>query len=225
MGRFVARHAWSLGLACLATLAFAQLTYEVGAGRLSPFDRAVAGWLAQRRGSWDALMLGLTWLGSYSTLTLLSCAVALLLLWRARHWEAAYLITCGTGAALWCTLLKLWFRRDRPDAALRYIVGEPDSFSFPSGHTFGAAGVLSALVLLVFAVRAGWVFRIGAGLIGGSLMLGVAASRVYLGVHYPSDVLGGLLAATAWVAAVTGWFYPRLLPAEAAQATTSPEAA
>ena len=48
------------------------------------------------------------------------------------------------------------------------------------------------------------------------VILGVAASRVYFGVHYPSDVIGGMLAGAAWIAAVTGWFYPRLLPGEAA---------
>jgi membrane-associated phospholipid phosphatase len=47
------------------------------------------------------------------------------------------------------------------------------------------------------------------------LILGVAASRVYFGVHFPSDIVGGQLGAAAWVAAATGWFYPRLLPNEA----------
>lgn len=198
----------------LASVAFLHLASEMESGALTPFDRGIAGWLARGRGSWDALMLGLTWLGSFSTLVVGCSAVVLLLLALARRWEAAYLITCAAGAGLWCTLLKLLFQRARPEATLRYLVSAPSSFSFPSGHAFGAAGVFGALVLIVFAVRAPLAWRIAASLVGVSLMLGVAASRVYLGVHYPSDVIGGLLAATAWVAAVTSWFYPRLLPAE-----------
>ncbi len=162
-------------------------------------------------------MLLLTWLGSFATLTTICTAIVLGLLLRGRRWEASYLATCALGAATSGTLLKLFFQRERPDAALRYIVGPPESFSFPSGHTFGTAGVVGALVMLVVAMRLRLAIRIVAGVVGLSLMLGVAASRVYLGVHYPSDVLGGLLTAGAWVAAVTGWFYPRLLPAEAAK--------
>jgi undecaprenyl-diphosphatase len=166
-------------------------------------------------------MLWLTWLGSFRTLTVLCSAMTLSLLIGARRWEAAYLVACAVGAGVCCTLLKLLFRRARPDAALRYLVAEPESFSFPSGHSFGAAGVLGPLVLLVFAVRARVGWRISASLLGASLVLGVAASRVYLGVHYPSDVVGGFLAAAAWVAAVTGWFYPRLLPAEAVEPSSA----
>ena len=48
----------------------------------------------------------------------------------------------------------------------------------------------------------------------GLYVVGVALSRVYFGVHYPSDVIGGQLGAAAWVSALTGWFYPRLFPGE-----------
>jgi len=80
-----------------------------------------------------------------------------------------------------------------------------------------ATAVIGCLVVVVHVARARPVLRHGALVLGAALVGGVALSRVYLGVHYPSDVLGGFLAAAAWVSALTGWMYPRLLPGEAAR--------
>ncbi len=215
---FVKRHVWSVSLSVLAALCFARLAHQMQAGGLDPFDRRVAVWLTSRRGEWDEPMLLLTRFGSFWSMAALCSVVVLLLCWRRRYWEAAYLAASGAGAGLWCSALKLLFQRVRPGEEALYLISTPGSFSFPSGHAMGSAGVIASFVIAVYAVRAARGWRVLAVALGLPLVLGVAASRVYFGVHYPSDILGGQLAACAWVAAVTGWFYPRLLPAEASDA-------
>jgi undecaprenyl-diphosphatase len=79
----------------------------------------------------------------------------------------------------------------------------------------GSAAVFASLVIVLQVVRAPHVLQIGGAIAAFILALSIGVSRIYLGVHFPSDVLGGQLAAAAWVSAVTGWFYPRLLPGEA----------
>lgn len=217
--RFVGRHAWSISLSTLSAISFAELASEMAEGELDAFDRIVAAWLTRSRGEWDSVMLALTRFGTFASLATVSVVAALALAWCRRRWEAAYVVACTGGAGLWCWALKLLFHRVRPEESTLYLLSLPGSFSFPSGHAMGAAGVLGCLVVVVFAVRQARPFRFVALGLALPVVIGVAASRVYFGVHYPSDIVGGQLAAAAWVAAVTGWFYPRLLPAEAAVST------
>ena len=78
----------------------------------------------------------------------------------------------------------------------------------------GSAGVLGSLAVIVRVLRPRRVVWLSVAVLSALMVLGVALSRVYLGAHYPSDVLGGLFAAASWISAVTGWVYPRLLPHE-----------
>ena len=213
--RFAKRHVWSLSLSLLSALCFARLAKQVAEGHLDPFDRRVAGWIEATRGEWDLPMLALTRFGTGWSLLVVSAGAALVLTLCGKRWEAAYVVVCAAGAGLWCAGLKFFFQRVRPGETSLYLLTTPGSFSFPSGHAMGAAGVVGSLVIVVFAVRAPRVWRVAAVALAVPITFGVAASRVYFGVHYPSDIVGGQLAAAAWVAAVTGWFYPRLLPAEA----------
>jgi undecaprenyl-diphosphatase len=214
---FVSRHAWSLSLAGLAAVAFARLAREIQEGELGLFDQAAADWLVAERGRWDLPMVSLTRLGTFSGLSAVCVSSALLLAALGRRRDGVYLLVCGAGAGLWCDLLKLFFHRARPNALTQYLVKSPHSFSFPSGHAMGSAAVFGSIVVLTYVLRLPRAWRFLATAIGVSLALGVAASRVYLGVHYPSDVVGGQLAAAAWVAAVTGWFYPRRWRSESAR--------
>jgi len=119
-----------------------------------------------------------------------------------RGWRrgAALVVITMAGAGLLDALLKQAFARVRPAAFFNYPL--PVSHSFPSGHAFFAASFFGGLAVLISgrvrskALRAGiWVVAIGITLV-------IGLSRVYLGVHYPSDVLAGYAAATVWVAAV-----------------------
>ena len=208
------RHRWSVPLSLGSALFFVRLGSEVTENELGPFDAAVQHTVDGWRGSIDALMVLLTRGGSFAPMTLLTLVMVCLLAIAKRPRELRHLLTSTLGCLLLNVLLKAIFQRARPGAEPPYLLPRPQSFAFPSGHTMGSAGVLGSLIVIARVLRpARWVW-LSAALLGGALILGVALSRVYLGAHYPSDVLGGLFAALAWVSAVTGWLYPRLLPHE-----------
>jgi membrane-associated phospholipid phosphatase len=99
-------------------------------------------------------------------------------------------------------VFKVLVDRHRPDAALLAdpLLPEPGTGSFPSGHTALAVSLAIAVFLLARGTRWQW-----PALAGGALVaVGVAASRVYLGVHYPTDVAASFLAAGAAIAFFTG---------------------
>lgn len=212
--RFLARHRWSLPLALGSALFFAHWAEEMRERELTPFDAAVSSAVAGLRGHWDALMLTLTRFGEGESLCVLVVAAVGVLLAVRRPREAVFLGTVGLGTLALNALLKLSFARARPGEDVLYLIHTPSSFSFPSGHALGATTVLFALVVIAKVAGARG-FGLALLVLGAALLvLGVSASRVYFGVHFPSDVIGGMLAGAGWVSAVAGWFYPRVLPGE-----------
>jgi undecaprenyl-diphosphatase len=181
---------------------------------LTPFDEAVSSAVSGLRGRADPVMLALTRFGEGESLFVLVAVAAALLVAIRRRREAAFLVTIGLGTVALNALLKLGFARARPGAELLYLIQTPSSFSFPSGHALGSTTVSFALVVItkVAGTRGAWLALVVG--IAALVVLGVSTSRVYFGVHFPSDVIGGMLAGAGWVSAVTGWFYPRVLPGE-----------
>lgn len=211
--KFVWRHRWSVPLSALATLSFANLAGELSDDDLGTFDGLVAQIVHGVRGQLDWLMLVLTRLGESKSLFVITLVALTALGLLGKKREAVFLALAAFGTLVLNVLLKLAFRRTRPDAVL-YVISLPASFSFPSGHALGATGVFLSLLVVARALGAR-----GAGLLSllavtGVLIAGIATSRVYFGVHYPSDVIGGVLAGFAWISAITGYFYPHLLPGE-----------
>ena len=134
---------------------------------------------------------------------LLIAGVTALLIAKKRWRWATYLVfTVGTGALL-NLVLKTYFQRARPDLAeaLRHATG----FSFPSGHAMGSMVTFGALSYV--AVRAlahwQWRWRAAAVALALSIIVAIASSRVYLGVHWISDVGAGIVAGFIWVTAST----------------------
>lgn len=132
-----------------------------------------------------------------------------------RFLAVAWLATNGGGAlVMW--VLKTSVHRTRPQYAAEYLHGH--SYSFPSAHTMFST-ICYTLLAFVIGTLAHWPRHRRAMLYAASttLVLLIAFSRLYLGVHYPSDVLGGMAAGIAWLAACVGalnvmrdrWLAPR----------------
>jgi Membrane-associated phospholipid phosphatase len=114
-----------------------------------------------------------------------------------RRWrEATFAGVSFAGSALLNMATKQFFQRDRP--TLWESIAPEHTFSFPSGHAMGSATLAMVVVLLCWPTRWRWLAAILA--IAFTLLVGV--SRIYLGVHYPSDILGGWAAGIAWVSGV-----------------------
>jgi membrane-associated phospholipid phosphatase len=147
-----------------------------------------------------AVMRALSRYGGPSGLTPIGLALALAFLIKRWHRGALLVVITMAGAGLLDLLLKQTFGRVRPAAFFDYPL--PASHSFPSGHAFFAASFFGGLAVLVSDRVRSRLLRGTVWIVAVSLTLLIGLSRVYLGVHYPSDVLAGYAAATVWVAAV-----------------------
>lgn len=208
----VTRRWWPVAAVVLYVLALLLGLWAKGAGRFSPelgWDIALS---HDRVGVFSAVALWInTVLQPLGGVVIL--AAACLLLWSRRGLPTA-LAFGSTVCAGWlpAALGKVLVDRARPPlTATHALVPELGTDSFPSGHTELAAALVLAAVLVIAVTRR---IRRLVGIIGGVFTLVVATSRLYLGVHYPSDVLGSLLAATAgallWTWLWRGWIGPWL---------------
>jgi undecaprenyl-diphosphatase len=185
-------------------LGFLVLWSEVRAGRTQDFDERVL--RALRQPGEPARALGPEWLveaardvtalGGVAVLTLVVCAVAGALVLVRRWWTLALVVGSTAGGALVNVALKHVLDRPRPTVVphLAWVA----TASFPSGHAMLSATVyLTMAALLVQLTDRRWLKAyLVATAVGLTLLVGL--SRVYLGVHYPTDVLGGWLAGLAW---------------------------
>ncbi len=208
------RHRWSVPLSLGSAVFFVRLAREMSEGELDAFDTGIQHSVDALRGSMDQLMVFLTSVGSFLPMLVVAVVTLVVLLGAGRMREVRFFLLSAAGCLLLNVLLKGAFHRARPSAELPYLMVRPTSFSFPSGHTMGNAGVIGSLAVVIRVLRPPKRLWITSSVLAALWVLGVALSRVYLGAHYPSDVLGGLLAGASWVSAVTGYVYPRLLPHE-----------
>ncbi|MFQ6049958.1 MAG: phosphatase PAP2 family protein [Candidatus Paceibacterales bacterium] len=116
-----------------------------------------------------------------------------------RYWSLAILfILSVAGSQLFVFLAKQIIARPRP--SIGYQVIETSGYSFPSGHAAIAIALYGLLWYVIFRALPNWSFRIIWTIILAFLIGGIAISRVYLGVHYPSDIAAGLAFGVAWTA-------------------------
>jgi len=123
---------------------------------------------------------------------------AVWLLWRGEHFLFWAWAASNVGGGILQRVLKTTVHRDRPQYAAAYLHGQ--SYSFPSGHTMSAT-ICWLLMVVCAGLALGWHHQLRRRLyvVSTTIILLIGFSRLYLGVHYPSDVLGGLIIGTAWV--------------------------
>lgn len=172
------------------------------AGTAATGDEDAVGWLAaHRRAPLDAAEIATTDLGGVIMLVAGLGAVTAYVCRRTRSWRPFWLALTGLGGAqVLVGVAKFVIRRQRP--AIGGHVVTATGYSFPSGHSASAVvgfGLIAWLLCAVTASRTLWATAWTAAALGA---LAVGASRVYLGVHYPSDVLAGWLLGAVWLGAV-----------------------
>ena len=153
----------------------------------------------------DQIMLFFSLIGYRFGVVPVDILVFLFFLQRRRWGDLLFWTIAVGGAALLNLAAKHSFGRVRPDLWLS--IAPETTFSFPSGHAMGSMALVAAVVVLTWPTRWRWLVLI----LGAIFVLMVGMSRVYLGVHYPSDILAGWTASLAWVIGVSLVLYGRLV--------------
>ena len=189
-----------LAFSTFVVWAFAEITEGVLEGESRAFDRALLLWIETNVPPWlDGPMRAVTALGYYFVVLPLLAATSGLFYFVRWRLSAILLIVSTAGSVLLTTVLKSVFRRARPEIIdSGYTAG---FYSYPSGHATVAVGFYGALTLIL-AYHLRGPARWAAVTLGTILVLLIGFSRLYLGVHYPTDVLAGFLAAPLWLVSV-----------------------
>ncbi len=178
-------------------IGFVKLAFEVREKETLQFDQQVL----MTINSWsnhflDAFFPIATDIGGAVGVIILTVIVMALLAYKNEYRRALLIITSVAGATVLNVILKSLFERQRPDLWVQLV--HESGFSFPSGHAMASAALGLAIVVALWNSRWRWWC---AGF-AAFYILFVGFSRLYLGVHYPSDILAGWLVSGAWVLAV-----------------------
>ena len=189
-----------IAILCWVAL-FIVLVCATFAIRLEPvvrLDQHILGLLAAgRTAACDRFFTYISWAGSSYILMPLTYAIAVTAAFRNHVQEAIFLICSFMGGSLLNNLIKHVVARPRPDL-FSAVIDIPADFSFPSSH---AAQITSFVIAALLAMKStkGTRWYVVFNGCGGSLIILVCVSRLYLQVHFPSDVVAGFLVGLLWV--------------------------
>lgn len=176
--------------------AFGELADEIHEQEAIAFDEPIL-WFAHAmaRQGLDDFFVFMSKVGYAWGVVPFDIALVIVLAALRKYREAVFAAIALGGSALLNLGAKLFFARDRP--SLWESIAPETTYSFPSGHAMGSMTLAGVLVLLAWHTR--WRWTVVAVMVPFVVLVGL--SRVYLGVHYPSDILAGWAVASAWVAA------------------------
>lgn len=184
----------------LAAWFFATIVIDVAHERpLADFDITLLQWFgehATRAVTYGALAV--SFVGSGACLWTLSVVFAAWQVWRRCWHRLATLIIAVGGGALLSVVLEHFFHRARPIAPHHWL--EASSYSFPSGHAVGATLFYGLLAFHIAQDALRWRWRVLAPMAACLLVFLIGLSRIYLGAHYLSDILGAIAIGTMWLA-------------------------
>ncbi|MDB5163013.1 MAG: acid phosphatase [Candidatus Saccharibacteria bacterium] len=145
----------------------------------------------------DGFFLFITTIGNVESILPITILILAYIIYRKQRLNALIVLFGVGGAALANFLLKLIFHRDRP-AFWQSAITET-GYSFPSGHAMVSCALVLCLIVILWNTK----WRLTAIIAGASTIILIGLSRLYMGVHYPTDVLAGWSVSIAWVLIVT----------------------
>lgn len=196
-GRTIGRLIVAAFLFWVPVILFLRIAGEVLERQPIGLDTAILDWVhGVFQDSYDLIFLVLTTLGNAEILLPVTVFLAGYFWYKRRRLDATIILFSVGGAAAANLILKALFHRARP-SFWQSIVVETD-YSFPSGHAMLTAALALCLVLILWQTRWRW-----AALVSGAVLtLAICFSRLYFGVHYPTDIVAGWCVSTAWVVVV-----------------------
>ncbi|MFT4413414.1 phosphatase PAP2 family protein [Bacillus sp. UMB0728] len=188
-----------IGFSCMAILISAQ--------KIERFDQTLISFIrGYESQALTTIMKFFTFIGSFPVVLVLFLIVSFILYSVLRCRAEVFLLgTVIIGTQVINQTLKVIFHRARPDFHLLIDVG---GYSFPSGHAMSAFAVYGILAFIFWRHILNRFGRTTIVIFSSLLILIIGTSRIYLGVHYPSDIIGGYFASSVWLT-VSIWFFQR----------------
>ncbi|WP_432362437.1 phosphatase PAP2 family protein [Sporosarcina sp. UB5] len=188
----------AISLSVLFGSAFAFIVIAILSGMIIGFDRSIIDAIQGLEASWlTSIMLAFTFIGSTKVVMVLIIAMTAYLLWGLRARSQAYFFFFAMiGTIVLNQTLKFIFKRDRPEF---HRLAEIGGYSFPSGHAMMGFSLYALFAILLWRRIRSTAGRIALVAFAIFMFSMIAISRIYLGVHYPSDILGGMFASAFWL--------------------------
>lgn len=195
---------WILFVCLSGTAAFIILAQDVAGGTSTAWEQSII----EAVRSWTSPFMTevfkfITSLASVIFTTIVTTLLTLFF-WIQKKWEKGWITAVavgGSGAVNYG--LKNLFSRERP--AVNQLI-EADGYSFPSGHAMNALVMYGMIVIITMLLLKNAAVKIAIAAAAVVLILLIGLSRVYLGVHYPGDVMGGFIVASMWLLVTGSWY-------------------
>lgn len=192
----------SIIIACIICLVSGGLFFTVARfienGKIESFDLAIIQFVQGLEAPWlTNVFKTFTSIGSWYVVVPITLIVCFLLFFVYKYRQQAYLFAFSIVSTIALNeLLKLYFKRDRPEL---YRIMNAGGYSFPSGHTMMAFSLYGMITYICWRNIKTAGARVALLIVATLMAFMIAISRIYVGVHYPSDIVGGIAASTFWV--------------------------